>query len=119
MRSLPVVVLTSAVLVGGAALVQSVEAQKIPPPLTFDVGTGSPGPVTFSHDTHKEANEKCTVCHTKIFKMKKGTTGPLTMAKMEAGEQCGVCHNGKTEVKGQKIFGVSEGDTCVTCHKPK
>ena len=57
--------------------------------------------MTFSHEKHKAKGDKCTSCHVKVFKMKKGTTGPLTMEKMKAGEQCGACHNGKTEVGGQ------------------
>jgi c(7)-type cytochrome triheme protein len=102
---------------GAIGVVASVEAQKLPPPITFEQGKDSPGPVTFDHAIHKEANEKCTVCHTKIFKMKKGTSGNLTMAKMQAGESCGVCHNGKTEVKGKKVPASDDAAQCASCHR--
>ena len=90
---------------------------KPPPPLTFDKGKDSPGTVTFSHEEHKEKVDKCTGCHTKIFKMKKGQTGPLTMAKMKAGEQCGACHNGKTEMGGKVVFMADDKANCEKCHR--
>src|SRR5512132_4309621 len=81
---------------------------KLPDPFAFPQGKDSPGKVTFDHAKHREAGvDKCTACHTKTFKFKKGETGPLTMAKMKAGEQCGVCHNGKTQV-GTKVVFVSD-----------
>ncbi|MBI4635043.1 MAG: hypothetical protein HY727_01720 [Candidatus Rokubacteria bacterium] len=90
---------------------------KTPADFGFDQGKDSPGPVTFSHEKHKEKAEKCTACHTKIFKMKKGQTGPITMEKMKAGEQCGACHNGKTEIGGKAVFAVTEKANCTMCHK--
>jgi c(7)-type cytochrome triheme protein len=90
---------------------------KIPPDLTFPSGKDSPGQVTFSHEAHKQKAEKCTACHTKVFKMKKGQTGPLTMAKMKAGEQCGACHNGKTEMGGKAVFATDDKANCDKCHK--
>jgi len=90
---------------------------KVPPDFTFPQGKDDPGVVTFSHEKHKERAEKCTVCHTKIFKMKKGQTGALTMEKMKAGEQCGACHNGKTEVGGKVAFTVDDKANCEKCHK--
>ncbi len=69
---------------------------------------GSKGPVLFSHAaaSHKV---KCTECHTKIFKMKKGTK----MGKDDhvSGKFCGVCHEGK------KAFSWSAEADCVKCHK--
>lgn len=115
MRAIRLLALITVAVVGLVGLASSVDAQKVPPPIKFEQGKDSPGPVTFNHEIHKEANEKCTVCHTKVFKMKKGTSGNLTMAKMQAGESCGTCHNGKTEVKGKKVFAI---DDCQTCHKP-
>jgi c(7)-type cytochrome triheme protein len=101
-------------LAAGAA-----EAQvKIPADFTFEQAKESPGPTTFSHEKHKAAGlDKCQACHTKIFKMKKGQTGPLTMEKMKAGEQCGACHNGKTTVGGKVPFAVTEQASCEKCHK--
>ena len=90
---------------------------KLPPDFGFEKGKDSPGPVTFSHEKHKEKAEKCTACHTKVFKMKKGTSGPLAMAKMNTGEQCGACHNGKTQMGGTVVFATVEKANCEKCHK--
>lgn len=90
---------------------------KVPPDFSFEQGKDSPGSVTFSHNSHKERAEKCQVCHTKVFKMKKGQTGPLTMEKMKTGEQCGACHNGKTQVGGKVAFAVDDKANCEKCHK--
>lgn len=90
---------------------------KVPADFTFERGKDSPGPVTFSHEKHREKVEKCQGCHTKVFKMKKGTTGTLTMAKMKAGEQCGACHNGKTELAGKVVFTVDDKANCERCHR--
>jgi c(7)-type cytochrome triheme protein len=96
----------------------SVFAQaKGPADMTFEKGKDSPGAVTFSHEKHVAAGNKCTACHVKIFKMKKGASGPLTMEKMKAGEQCGACHNGKTVVEGKTPFSVADAANCQKCHK--
>jgi c(7)-type cytochrome triheme protein len=112
MRVAMVIVVALMAAVGFAS---AVDAQKLPAPIKFPLGTDSPGAVTFDHAIHKEANEKCTVCHTKIFKMKTGTSGNLTMEKMHGGESCATCHNGKTQVKGKPVFAI---DDCQKCHKP-
>ncbi len=91
--------------------------QKIPPDFTYEQGKDSPGKATFSHEKHKEKVEKCTGCHTKIFKMKKGQTGTPTMDKMKAGEQCGACHDGKKEMGGKTVFKVDDKANCEKCHK--
>jgi c(7)-type cytochrome triheme protein len=108
------VAVAAAWLAAGAA-----EAQvKIPPDFAFEKGKESPGPVTFSHEKHKAAGiDKCQACHTKVFKMKKGQTGPLTMEKMKAGEQCGACHNAKATVAGKVPFGVADQASCEKCHR--
>jgi c(7)-type cytochrome triheme protein len=93
------------------------EAQKAPADFKYDQGKDSPGSVTFSHEKHKESAEKCTVCHTKIFKMKKGQTGTATMADMKSGKQCGACHDGKTQTGGKVAFGVEDKANCEKCHK--
>ena len=90
---------------------------KLPPDFGFEKGKDSPGPVTFSHEKHKEKAEKCTVCHTKVFKMKKGTSGTQTMAAMKEGKFCGNCHDGKTELGGKVVFAVEAKDNCEKCHK--
>ena len=90
---------------------------KTPADFTFAKGKDSPGVVTFSHEKHKEGVEKCTACHVKVFKMKKGQTAELTMAKMKAGELCGTCHNGKTEIAGKVVFVTDDKANCEKCHK--
>lgn len=90
---------------------------KPPADMSFDKGKDSPGTVTFSHEKHTAAGNKCTSCHVKVFKMKKGQTGTLGMEKMKAGEQCGACHNGKTVVEGKTAFPVSDAGNCEKCHK--
>ncbi len=99
----------------GLFLAAPVSAQ--PADFTFEQGKDSPGRVTFSHTFHKEKAEKCTVCHTKIFKMKRGATGVFTMAEMKAGQLCGTCHNGKTEIAGKVVFTVDDKANCEKCHK--
>lgn len=90
---------------------------KIPPDFAYEKGKDSPGLVTFSHEKHKTNVEKCTACHTKVFKMKKGTTGTATMDQMKAGQQCGTCHNGKTEMGGKVVFAVDAKEKCESCHR--
>lgn len=109
-------------LVGGLVIVlvfvvPGTAQVKVPPDFAFEQGKDSPGQVTFSHEQHKAKVEKCAACHTKVFKMKKGTTGPLAMEKMKAGEQCGACHNGKTEIGGTVVFTVDDKTHCEKCHK--
>jgi c(7)-type cytochrome triheme protein len=106
-----------AALVAGLLIASSASAQaKGPADFTFELGKDSPGKVTFSHEKHKEKLEKCTACHVKIFKMKKGTSG-VTMEKIRAGEACGSCHNGKTEVAGKVVFAATDQANCEKCHK--
>jgi c(7)-type cytochrome triheme protein len=107
--ALGVVVILLTVAPGGAQ-------QKLPDPFQFPPGKDSLGPVMFDHSKHKAAGvDKCTACHVKLFKMKKGQTGPLTMDKMKAGEQCGACHDGHTKVGATTVFTVAEN--CEKCHK--
>jgi c(7)-type cytochrome triheme protein len=91
---------------------------KMPDAFSFPQGKDSPGPVTFDHTKHRDAgNDKCTACHVKVFKFKKGDTGPLTMAKMKAGEQCGACHNGQTKVGTKVVFTTEDKANCEKCHR--
>lgn len=90
---------------------------KPPADIKFEGGKDSPGPVTFSHEEHKERVGGCTACHVKIFKMKKGTSGPISMEKIKAGEQCGACHNGKTVVEGKTVYLATDPANCEKCHK--
>lgn len=72
---------------------------------------GSTGPVLFSHESHVNQHKaKCTDCHTKIFKMKKGES-KITQASFKEGKFCGACHNGK------KAFSATAESDCNKCHK--
>jgi c(7)-type cytochrome triheme protein len=106
------------VAVGLVALAVPSGAQvKVPADFAFEQGKDSPGVVTFSHEKHKAKVEKCQACHTKVFKMKKGTSEKPTMAKMASGESCGTCHNGKTEIGGAVVFNAQDKPKCETCHR--
>ena len=98
-------------LIVGAGAAQ--QKPKMPAPQAFDQGKDSPGKVSFDHDKHWEKNPKCTDCHTKVFKMKKGTTEPVAwkMATMNKGQSCGTCHD------GTKAFSVKVEAECAKCHK--
>lgn len=99
--------------IGILAVAPSAAQVKIPPDFTLEQGKDSPGVVTYSHEKHKEKAEKCTVCHTKVFQMKKGKSGPLTMAAMNEGKFCGACHDGK------QSFSVKDAANCTKCHAEK
>ena len=111
-----VLVLVVAFALGAVTIVPAVAQPKVPADFGFDQGKDSPGKVTFSHEQHKTKVEKCNGCHTKVFKMKKGTTGTLSMAKMKAGEQCGACHSGK-KTGDIVVFSVDDKANCEKCHK--
>lgn len=68
----------------------------------------SMGKVTFKGDDHAGKGLKCAECHSKIFKMKKGSTA-MTMADINKGKYCGECHNGKRAFK--------PAGNCAKCHK--
>ena len=99
------------------AVVLATAQVKVPADFAFERGKDSPGPVTFSHEQHRAKVDKCQACHVKVFKMKKGTTGPLSMEKIKAGEQCGACHNGKTQVGSVVVFTADDKANCEKCHK--
>ena len=68
------------------------------------------GKVTFDGKVHADKGLKCNDCHTKIFKMKKGSE-KITMVDMNAGKNCGTCHN------GEKAFKSEDPANCGKCHK--
>lgn len=106
--------LVTALFVATVAFVPEAAGVKVPADFAFEQGKGSPGPVTFSHTFHVEGKGlKCNACHTKVFKMKKGKSGDLTMAAMEEGKFCGACHDGK------QAFSVKDKATCEKCHAKK
>jgi len=87
---------------------------RMPPDFGIAKSDGSPGQVTFSHDRHRAKVEKCTVCHMRDFKMKRGASGPITLAAKQEGKFCGACHDGKTTMGGVVVFPIDE---CDRCHK--
>jgi c(7)-type cytochrome triheme protein len=106
--------LVTALFVATVAFVPEAAGVKVPADFAFEQGKGSPGPVTFSHTFHVEGKGlKCNACHTKVFKMKKGQSGTLTMAAMEEGKFCGACHDGK------QAFSVKDKASCEKCHAKK
>ncbi len=111
--------LTSLALVMGffvatVAFVPDAAAVKVPADFAFEQSKDSPGTVTFSHVFHVEKKElKCNACHTKVFKMKTGQSGTLTMAAMNDGKFCGACHDGKT------AYSVKDKANCEKCHAKK
>ena len=68
------------------------------------------GKVTFDGKIHADKGLKCLDCHSKIFRMKKGST-EMKMADIHAGKFCGECHN------GTKAYATNNPDNCVRCHK--
>jgi c(7)-type cytochrome triheme protein len=109
--------LTIAFALGILATSPGLAQVKAPPDMSFEKGKDSPGTVTFSHERHLAAGNKCTSCHVKIFKMKKGASGPISMEKIKVGEQCGACHNGKTVVEGKTVYLATDPANCEKCHK--
>jgi c(7)-type cytochrome triheme protein len=79
-------------------------------------GDGSPGVVTFRHESHVDASRPdCTTCHTNLFPIVKRTASSaapaaIRHADMEKGKSCGSCHDGKS------AHGL---DDCATCHQTK
>ncbi len=86
---------------------------RLPQDFSFPRGEGSPGQVTFSHQSHLDQKRpECTGCHPALFKiLARGTPaegGPIRHSRMQAGRQCGACHNDKA------AFGL---DNCALCHR--
>ncbi len=105
-----------AALLAGVLLATSAAAagklSKLPVDYVFPRGDGSPGPVTFSNQSHVDAKApSCLGCHPKNFRIletgKDITAQPLQHARFEAGAACGACH-------GKTAFGF---DSCDTCHR--
>jgi c(7)-type cytochrome triheme protein len=82
----------------------------VPAGKTVEFAGGDSGKVVFDGKIHADKGLKCGDCHTKIFKMKKGSE-KITMADMNAGKNCGTCHN------GEKAFKSSDAANCGKCHK--
>lgn len=85
---------------------------RLPDGLPLPKSADSPGQVTFYHMTHvDEARPDCTVCHSRLFSILKGSTAAraaITHDVMEKGDKCGSCHN------GTKAFSLED---CTNCHQ--
>lgn len=97
----------AAVACGAVLLMAATQALAVPAGKSVEWGT-SMGKVMFKGDDHAGKGQKCNACHTKIFKMKKGSA-QMKMADINAGKYCGECHNGK------KAFNTA--GNCARCHK--
>ncbi|HHN63945.1 MAG TPA: cytochrome C [Nitrospirae bacterium] len=85
-------------------------ALAVPPGKTVEFKDGKMGKVIFDGKKHANAGMKCSDCHPKVFKMKKGAD-KITMKDIYAGKFCGTCHNGKKAFKPQT--------GCKKCHHKK
>ena len=101
---------------GSAAVddVSGLAELKGPPDFPFAKADSSPGTVTFSHEKHSAKVDKCSTCHMKDFKMKRGASGPITLAAKQDGKYCGACHDGEKRIGGVAVFAIDE---CDRCHK--
>jgi c(7)-type cytochrome triheme protein len=111
-------VLAGLALLAVGASRPAVPAAPAPPPLPADFpmpkAEGSPGQVTFSHTAHRARVEKCTSCHMRDFAMKRGGSGPITLAAKMEGKLCGACHDGQTSMGGVTVFAIED---CARCHR--
>ena len=87
----------------------------VPGDFPMDKAESSPGQVTFSHGKHRAKVDKCTSCHMKDFKMKRGASGQITLTAKQEGKFCGACHDGKMQMGGVTVFPIDE---CERCHAP-
>jgi c(7)-type cytochrome triheme protein len=98
-----IVVLTGGIFVNQALAIQPGKTVSWDTPM---------GKVVFDGKNHAEAGMKCEDCHSKIFKMRKGST-VMTMTDITAGKFCGTCHN------GTKAFAAKDKGNCEICHSKK
>ena len=100
-------VITLLMIVATAMMIGN--AMAVPSGKTVD-WDATEGKVIFDGKIHADHGLKCNDCHTKIFKMKKGSAS-MKMADLNAGKFCGECHN------GTKAFKTSDAANCAKCHK--
>ncbi len=95
------------VVLTGVVFANTVQAIQPGKTVTWDSPMGK---VVFDGKNHADAGVKCLACHSKIFKMKKGST-MMSMADITAGKYCGKCHN------GTKAFAAGDKGNCELCHQ--
>ena len=108
------VVIVAVLAIALVSSMSGIAQVKSPLDFTFDKAESSSGQVTFSHDKHRARVDKCTTCHMRDFKMKRGGSGPITLAAKQERKYCGACHDGKTKIGGAVVFPI---DACDQCHK--
>jgi c(7)-type cytochrome triheme protein len=106
-----VLLLTTAAVLLGAGLALAHDLPRLPGALALKRGDGSPGQVTFRHESHVDAAKPtCLACHPERFSLLGGTSTEkrpaITHDRMTAGHDCGACH-------GKEAFGL---DDCTNCH---
>ena len=103
-------------MAAGIVLTANGYAADVKPPADFTIpkGDSSVGEVTFSHQKHLAPGTKCSSCHMRDFKLKRGGSGPVTLAAKQEGKFCGACHDGTTTIGGAVVFAIDE---CDRCHK--
>ena len=108
--------LAATVLLVSAFPLVAASLPNLPKDKALPQGDGSPGVVTFRHETHVDAGRPdCTTCHPTIFPIVRRTASSaapaaIRHADMEKGKSCGSCHDGK---------GAHGLDDCGTCHRTK
>lgn len=85
----------------------------VPPDFTIPKAESSPGEVRFSHASHMPRAGKCSICHMRDLKVKRGGSG-ITLTGKQEGKFCGACHDGKPGTDGRAVFPIDE---CDQCHK--
>ncbi len=111
MRAARWTLLAAAVLLAGAAQAEQ-KLSKLPVDYVFARGDGSPGAVTFSHQSHVDAAKPaCVSCHPSTFRILESgrtmTGDRIQHQHMEKGAGCGACH-------GKTAFGF---ESCENCHR--
>ena len=106
-------VVAALLLAGAGTALGASKLPRLPGDYIFPRGEGSPGPVTFSHQSHVDAGKPtCLGCHPKNFRILetgRDITGqPLQHKRFESGAACGACHDGKA------AFAL---DGCDSCHR--
>jgi c(7)-type cytochrome triheme protein len=84
----------------------------LPAPYVFPASEDSPGPVTFRHESHVDADSpNCASCHAGTFSLTtagRPRHGDLDYERVHEGDLCAGCHD------GQQAFAVNED--CTFCH---
>jgi c(7)-type cytochrome triheme protein len=106
-----ILMLTAAAALLGAGLALAYDLPRLPGALALKRGDGSPGQVTFRHDSHVDSGKPtCLACHPERFSLLGRTSTEkrpaITHDRMTAGRDCGACH-------GKEAFGL---DDCTMCH---